>query len=75
MLLQTQNQQLAKQHFDTLPDGDINRQYFEGRKFVPTKGWLKELIATPLIRQRIETLNKFYPYQRVIKATKEEYEQ
>ena len=73
MILPNQNRYLAKEYFDSLPTTDVNRQYFEGTKYQTPTNTFARLYNFLTIPQRIETLKGFYPYQRTIVATEQEY--
>lgn len=74
MIIPTQNQRLAEQHYNTLPAGDINRKYYEeGLTHDKPSGTWARLRAAADIPYKLKTLSAFYPYQRIIKATEEQY--
>lgn len=74
MLLPTQNKQLAKEYFDSLPENDLNRKFYnDGLAYKPSSTFIGKLVDCADIPRKISTLKHFYPYQRVIQATETEY--
>lgn len=62
---------LAGKYFEKLPSDDISRRYFNGEKYESSlASKLKILFAADSL---LAELNKFYPYQPVIKATYDLY--
>lgn len=63
----------AGKYFEKLPSDDISRRYFNGEKYESSlASKLKFLFATDSV---LSELNKFYPYQPVVKATYDLYKE
>jgi hypothetical protein len=61
----------AGKYFEKLPSDDISRRYFNGEKYESSlASKVKILFAVDSV---LAELNKFYPYQPVIKATYDLY--
>ena len=60
-------------YFNTLSSDDISRRYFNGEKYESTMlSRLRMFFSTDSI---LADLNKFYPYQPMVKRTVEWYEE
>eukprot|EP01016_Furgasonia_blochmanni_P042085 TRINITY_DN554_c0_g1_i4.p1 TRINITY_DN554_c0_g1~~TRINITY_DN554_c0_g1_i4.p1 ORF type:complete len:220 (-),score=72.00 TRINITY_DN554_c0_g1_i4:149-808(-) len=73
MLLPQQNKKLAQQHFDTLPENDINKKYYNGKKYSSPSGYFSKILHYPTVPSKLNILRKFYPYQRAVTATVYDY--
>ncbi len=74
MIIPTQNKHLAEDYYNKLPAGDINRRYYEeGLTHDKVDGVWARLRAAADIPNKLKTLNGFYPYQRIIRATEQQY--
>lgn len=69
MILPHNNRQLAKQYFETLSENDVNKQYYEGLKYETPKTFLGRILNGFNIECKLDTLGKFYTYQKTIRAT------
>lgn len=72
MILPDNNKQLARQYFEGLPANDINRKYYDGQKYETPKSLLARFLNQFSIDSKLETLSKFYTYQKTIRATQME---
>ena len=69
MILPHNNRQLARQYFESLPDTDVSKQYYEGLKYETPKTLFGRLLNGLNITNKLETLGKFYTYQKTVRAT------
>nr|8B6H_EA Chain EA, COXTT12,Transmembrane protein,Transmembrane protein [Tetrahymena thermophila SB210]8B6H_Ea Chain Ea, COXTT12,Transmembrane protein,Transmembrane protein [Tetrahymena thermophila SB210]8BQS_EA Chain EA, COXTT12,Transmembrane protein,Transmembrane protein [Tetrahymena thermophila SB210]8BQS_Ea Chain Ea, COXTT12,Transmembrane protein,Transmembrane protein [Tetrahymena thermophila SB210] len=75
MILPHNNRQLARQYFDSLPENDINRKYYEGLKYETPKTFFGRFLNQFNIDAKLDTLSKFYTYQKTIRATQAELQE
>ena len=73
MQIPTQSPELTKKYFESLPEDDINRKYYKGLKYESPKFWLRKFLNTFKVEEKIDTLEKFYPYQKALEDTRNEY--
>lgn len=67
------NLSLAGQYFSKLSSDDVSKRFYSGEKYVSNlTNRLKFLLATDSI---LAELNKFYPYQPLVKRTYEYYQE
>lgn len=69
MILPHNNRQLARKYFESLPENDENRKFYEGLKYETPKTVLGRLFDIVNIDKKLNTLSKFYTYQKTIRAT------
>lgn len=69
MILPHNNRELARQYFEKLPSGDINNKFYEGQKYESPKSMWGKFVNSFNIREKLTTLQKFYPYQKVVRQT------
>lgn len=67
------NLNLAQKYFDSLPSDDISRKYYAGENF--TSGFVNRIKFFFSIGSYLGELNKFYPYQPVVKETQKLYKE
>lgn len=66
---------IARSHFNKLPLDDINRKYFEGTPYYSPTGFWKKIYHSLFVQPKLfEEVNQFYPYQKVVVGTREEWE-
>ena len=76
MILPHKNRRLAQQYFDTLPENDVNRTYYDnGVQYTPTKFSLFKMYGSFNVPAKIQYLKNFYPHHRTVLATEFEYDQ
>ena len=73
MQIPTQSLNIAQKYFESLPEDDINRKYYNGVKYVTPQVWFRKLLNTFQIQNKIDTLEKFYPYQKSLEDIKKEF--
>lgn len=73
IILPSEQLGLTKAIFDSLPEDDISRQFFNGtRKYVSPSGFFQKVYHALFVQpKQFEMLENLYPYQRNIKMTRE----
>ncbi|CAK63029.1 unnamed protein product (macronuclear) [Paramecium tetraurelia] len=67
------NLRLAEEYFNTLPPGDISKQFYDGVQYRAVKGLFASYALNRFSQYgKLNSLYKFYPYQKIVKETKEE---
>lgn len=69
-----QNRRLAAKHFESLPENDRSRDYYNGTVYRSPQGFFGKLFNTFSLHGKLDDLLKFYPYQKTVKTTKEEWD-
>ena len=68
-LLPTQNLHLAKQHFDSLPESDLNRKFYNGLIYSKPTNVISKAFNLFTLQSKLHTLTSFYPHHRQISET------
>jgi hypothetical protein len=63
------NLKLAFNYFESLPSDDVSRRYVAGERYA--SGWFNRLRFFFSVDSVLSELNKFYPYQPIVKRTYE----
>ena len=64
---------LAGKYFESLPSDDVSRRFAAGEKYV--SNWYNRLKIFFSIDSTLSELNRFYPYQPIVKRTYEMYQE
>ena len=67
------NLKLALNYFESLPSDDVSRRYAAGEKYVSS--WYSRLKFFFSIDSVLSELQRFYPYQPIVKRTCEMYKE
>ena len=70
----TANLRLAEATFKSSADQD-SISYYKGQKYSGPRSLLQRFWYGFSLEERLETLHRFYPHQRMIKETYEEYQE
>lgn len=62
MLLPHNNHHLARKYFDSLPEEDINRKYYNGLKYETSRSVFGRLNDLFNLDTKLDTLSKFYTH-------------
>ena len=68
----TANLHLAGQFLKTSGDAE-SVSYWSGTKYAPPTGFYQHLVHHCTLESKIETLYKYYPHQKLIKETHEDW--
>ena len=75
-MFQSQNLGFARRHFEGLSEGDISKQYAKGKAvYVPPTGFLARLASGYTIESKITDLGKFYPHDKLINQTVQDFKE
>ena len=66
---------IAKAYFNSLPEDNVARRFYEGAKYQSPQGAVAKVYHALVVQpKQFEELSRFYPYQRTLEATKKEWE-
>jgi hypothetical protein len=68
------NLELVRQYFDTLGDNDVSKKYYNGQVYQAPTGLVGRLLNFTQLSAKLHTLQRFYPHQKAITQTMEDYE-
>lgn len=70
MILEHNNKSLARKYYESLPASDISKKFYEeGVKYESPSCICNRFVQSFFIKSKLETLLKFYPYQKTITQT------
>lgn len=75
MRLASDQHNLFKDYFDTLPSDSVHRKYYEGLKYESKNGLIAHLKNIWNLPKNYNEILRFYPYQKLVKASVKEFEE
>ena len=65
------NLRLVEKYFEQLPSDDLSRRYYNGEKYETSLA--NRIMLLFSTRSIYDELHRFYPYQPLVKATRDAY--